>query len=104
MSSNPKSLKNRISGVRVEPGLEFCEQFARDRRDVLHTGHGQQDALGAGVERHLQGFGEILDWHNIPTEAHAAQDDHLLLDRLGQRSRTQGDKRRQVIAVVGPVL
>jgi hypothetical protein len=93
--SDAKGLKHRIPGVRIEPSLEFREKLTGNRRDVFHAGHRQQNALGAGVKSHLKGFRQVLYWHNIPSEAHAAQDNHLRLDRLAQRSGAQRHKRRQ---------
>ena len=61
----------------------------------LHARHRQQQAFGPGVEGDLQRLGQVLDRHDVSAQAHAAQDDHLLLERLAQDAGTEGHERRQ---------
>ena len=56
---------------------------------------GKQDALGTGVEGDLQRLGQVLDRDDVAAQAHAAQDDHLLLERLAQDAGAEGHERRQ---------
>ena len=40
-------------------------------------------------------LGQVLDRDDVSAQAHAAQDDHLLLERLAQDARAEGDEGRQ---------
>ena len=84
----PECLKHSICGVCIETGLEFGEQLAKDRRDVFHAGHWQEDSFGSGVEGYLERFCKILHGHDIAAKAHAAEEDQLWLERLAENRRT----------------
>jgi hypothetical protein len=60
-SSHPQRLEHRIDRIGVESGLELGEQFAGDRRNILHAGHRQQQPLGSSVEGDLERSRLILD-------------------------------------------
>ena len=42
--------------------------------------------------------------NDVPAQAHAAQDHHLLLDRLAEDAEQRATNAARVMAVVGPVL
>ena len=56
---------------------------------------GSKQPLGPGVEGDLQRLCQVLDRDDIPAQAHAAQDHHLLLDRLPEDGGAKRNEGRQ---------
>ena len=66
---------------------------------------GSRMRLAPASKATCKALGQVLDRDDVAAQAHAAQDDHLRLERLAQDRRAQGHEARQGHApVVGPVL